>query len=350
MGEFLAEADLRTEAEILDDLVKDEMKSLLEDVAFQAHLQNLGYSYSDSRREDNDYIYYDLTGPGGERAGALALQKEFGEIYLMDSDDIPVRSLKTFAPNHQLTYSFQKRAEGDTGNAVPFPSQGTETFLLIGSHEHNADTMILVHFDSITEEVSMLSVPRDLYYKGMKINSIYRNYGPSRLVSDLSVITGLNISKYIAIDMYAFIDMVNILGGITVELDEPLIDPTYKVRENGRWSTLFYPKGEHHLDGVAALRITRSRHTSSDFERAVRQQKVIAALRDSIGNMGIGDISKVYDFMQVAEKYLITNFSTAELVKYYLSYKDYKIRGQNVLNTDNVLYATLYESVSAFRG
>ena len=72
----------------------------------------------------------------------------------------------------------------------------------------------------------------------MKINSIYRNYGPSRLMSDLSSITGLNISKYIAIDMYAFIDMVNILGGVTVKLNEPLIDPTYKVRENGRWSTL----------------------------------------------------------------------------------------------------------------
>ena len=56
--------------------------------------------------------------------------------------------------------------------------------------------------------------------------------------------------------------------------------------------------------------------------------------------MGVADVTKLYDFMQIAEKYLLTNFTTTELVKYYLSYKDYKIRGQNVLNTDNVLYAT----------
>ncbi len=338
--EILSGSDLRTEAEILDDLVKSEVETLLEDEAFLAHLNKLGYTYRGHHREDNDYYYYDLDDSEGNIAGALALQKEFGEVYLMDRDDIPVRSLKTFAPDHELVYSFQNQEPVISDEMITIPSQGSETFLLIGSHEHNADTMILVHFNSIQEQVSMLSIPRDLYYKGMKINSIYRNYGPSRLMSDLSSITGLNISKYIAIDMYAFIDMVNILGGITVELDEPLIDPTYKVRENGRWSTLFYPAGEHHLDGVAALRIARSRHTSSDFERAVRQQKVIAALRDSIGSMGVTDVTKLYDFMQIAEKYLLTNFSTAEMVKYYLSYKDYKIRGQNVLNTDNVLYAT----------
>ncbi len=337
---FIQTEDLRTEAEILDDLVLKEMETLLNDQAFQAHLEKNGYVYSSETREDNDYIYYDLNSPDGSRAGALALQKEFGEVYLMDRDDIPVSSLKTFAPDHELVYPFQNNQEKSFDESLPVPVQGSETFLLIGSHEHNADTMIIVHFNSVTEEVSMLSVPRDLYYKGMKINSIYRNYGASRLISDLSAITGLNINKYMAIDMYAFIDMVNLMGGINVTLDEPLIDPTYKIRENGQWSTLYYSAGEHHLDGVAALRITRSRHTSSDFERAVRQQKVIAALRDSLSNISLGDISKIYDFMQIADKYLISNFSTAELVKYYLSYKDYKINGQNVLNTDNVLYAT----------
>ena len=137
-----------------------------------------------------------------------------------------------------------------------------------------------------------------------------------------------------------FIDVINLLGGIDVELDESLIDPTYKVREDGKWSTLYYPAGVHHLDGIAALRIARSRHSSSDFERAVRQQKVIAALRDSLSGMGLSDISRIYDFMQIAAKYLNTNLSTSEMVRYFLSYKDYNINGQNVLNTDNVLYAT----------
>ena len=338
--DYLNTSDLRTDAEILDGLVLDEMVQLMKDQAFTAHLEKLGYSVSMDAREDNDYIYYDLQNSKGESAGAFALQKEFGEVYLMDRDDIPVRSLRTFSSGHELTYAFQEE-EASSDGATPFiPAQGSETFLLIGSHEHNADTMIIAHFNSVTEDVVMISVPRDLYYKGMKINSIYRNYGPDRLAAELSTITGLRINKYIAIDMYAFIDVVNLLGGITVNLEEPLIDPTYKVRENARWSTLYYPAGEHHLDGVAALRVARSRHTSSDFGRAVRQQQVIGGIRNSLSGMGLSDLSRAYDFMQIARKYLSTNLSTSELVKYFLSYRDYKINGQNVLNTDNVLYAT----------
>ena len=340
VGVFFEETDLRTDAESLDALVQNEMVTLLKDTAFSAHLEKLGYTAGSVPREDNDYIYYDLIDQSGNTAGAYALQKEFGELYLMDRDDIPVRSLKTFTPGHELTFPFQKSNQAGASDQVFLTAEGSDTFLMIGSHEHNADTMIIVHCDSISNEIKMLSIPRDLYYKGLKINSIYRNYGPARLASELSSITGLNISKYVAIDMYAFIDVINLLGGIDVELDESLIDPTYKVRENGKWSTLYYPAGEHHLDGIAALRIARSRHSSSDFERAVRQQKVIAALRDSLSGLGLNDISRIYDFMQIAGKYLTTNLNTADMVRYFLSYKDYKINGQNVLNTDNVLYAT----------
>ena len=204
VGSWLSESDLRTEAEILDDLVLKEMSELLKDQAFSAHLDKLGYSVSTETREDNDYIYYDLLDGEGNPAGAYALQKEFGELYLMDRDDIPVRSLRTFTPGHELTFPFQQTGQTVAADQSFHSAEGSETFLMIGSHEHNADTMIIVHCDSINGEIKMLSVPRDLYYKGLKINSIYRNYGPARLVSELSSITGLNISKYVAIDMYAF--------------------------------------------------------------------------------------------------------------------------------------------------
>jgi LCP family protein required for cell wall assembly len=260
----------------------------------------------------------------------------------MDGDDIPVRSLKTFTGSHELTFNYQLEEMNSENIAADtfVPSQGSETFLLIGSHEHNADTMILLHCDSENSQIKMLSIPRDLYFNGRKINSIYRQYGPQRLTSELSDLTGLSITKYIAIDMYAFIDVVNILGGIDVSLDEALVDPTYKVMENGRWSTLYYSAGTHHLDGIAALRIARSRHTSSDFERAVRQQKVIAALKDIAGNMSITDMNTIYDLIRTTGKYVQSNLSSADMVKYFLSYKDYKITGQHVMNTDNILYAS----------
>lgn len=339
--DYVSTKDIRTDAKVQDDLVEEEMKDLLEDPAFLQRLKDLGFSPVLTPREDNDYIYYDLLDSQNEVKGSLALQKEFAEVYLMDGDDIPVRSLRTFTSEHSLTFNYQLETVDTAVVSDQFTAaEGSETFLLIGSHEHNADTMILLYADSDSGEMRMLSVPRDLYYQGRKINSIYRQQGPEQLMSALSSVTGLEIKNYVGIDMYAFIDVVNILGGIDVTLDEALVDPTYKVRENGRWSTLYYTAGTHHLDGIAALRIARSRHTSSDFERSVRQQKVIAALKDSVSVLGLTNISKIYDIIQTSGKYVESNLSTADMVKYYLSYKDYEISGQHVLNTDNVLYAT----------
>jgi polyisoprenyl-teichoic acid--peptidoglycan teichoic acid transferase len=341
LTEYVSSKDIRTDSKIQDDLVEEEMKALLEDPAFLQRLKDLGFTPLMTAREDNDYIYYDLLDSEKEVKGSLALQKEFAEVYLMDGDDIPVRSLRTFTADHKLTFNFQQKAVDFSVESDQFiAAEGSETFLLIGSHEHNADTMILLYADSDAGEMRMLSIPRDLYYQGRKINSIYRNQGPDQLMAALSSLTGLEIRNYVGIDMYAFIDVVNILGGIDVTLDEALVDPTYKVRENGRWSTLYYTSGTHHLDGIAALRIARSRHTSSDFERSVRQQKVIAALKDSVSVLGLTNISKIYDIIQTSGKYVESNLSTADMVKYFLSYKDYDISGQHVMNTDNVLYAT----------
>jgi len=340
--DFISHQDIRTDSQIFDDKIQDEVKQLLKDPAFNARLKELGFHSVMKPREDNDYIYYDILDDNSSRQGSLALQKDFGEIYLMDGDDVPIRSLKTFSNSHDIIYNFQTEAPESIApdQDLFIPAQGSETFLLIGAHEHNADTMILLHCDSDSSEIRMLSIPRDLYYEGRKINSIYREYGPMRLASELSSLTGLSITKYVAIDMYAFIDVVNILGGIDVTLDEALVDPTYKVKENGKWSTLYYPKGTHHLDGIAALRIARSRHTSSDFVRSVRQQNVIASLKNKVGNMGFSDMNKIYELIQTTGKYVRTNLSTAEMVKYFLSYKDFSMAGQNVMNTDNILYAT----------
>jgi polyisoprenyl-teichoic acid--peptidoglycan teichoic acid transferase len=123
-------------------------------------------------------------------------------------------------------------------------------------------------------------------------------------------------------------------------LDEDLIDPTYKVKNNGIWSTLYYRKGTHHLDGVAALRVARSRHGSDDFDRSKRQQLVIRAVFDQMRSINAGDISKVYDFVSTVFSYIDTNLNTADIVKNFLMYKDNEIADPNIINTDNILYAT----------
>ncbi len=60
-------------------------------------------------------------------------------------------------------------------------------FLVCGSHERNADTIILVTVDFEKNVIDFFSIPRDLYYKGRKINSYYKAYGAEKLTEIISL-------------------------------------------------------------------------------------------------------------------------------------------------------------------
>ncbi|MCK5154645.1 MAG: LCP family protein, partial [Spirochaetales bacterium] len=196
------------------------------------------------------------------------------------------------------------------------------------------------HADGINEKITLIAIPRDLYYQENKINDYYRTFGGEKFIEVLSEITGLRIDGYIAVDMYAFIDLINILGGIDITLESDLIDPTYMVRDNGEWSTLYYTKGTHHLNGIESLRIARSRHTSSDFGRTTRQQLVIQGIKDKMSLLDITDLGTILELFRTLEKYLDTNFSSMEMLSLFTKYKDSNLNRKQGLSTFNVLYNT----------
>jgi len=221
-----------------------------------------------------------------------------------------------------------------------YSDEDSITFLLVGTHERNTDTMILIHADKTSGKAFMIGIPRDLYWKGRKINSIYQYFGPQQFKKELSEITGLNISNYIIVDMYAFIDIINILGGIEVSLEEDLIDPTYRTRENGEWSTLNYPRGTYNLNGIEALRIARSRHGSNDFDRSQRQQLIIEAFLNRFLEFNVTDVDKVYGLIQALYEYVDTDFSLFDMMSIYNNYGKSSLAGKHVLSFDNILYDT----------
>src|SRR5690606_4592319 len=152
------------------------------------------------------------------------------------------------------------------------------TVLVAGKHGSLVDTMMVVRLAD--GKISVVSVPRDLHWNGRKINSVYAFYGMEELVRVLSDLSGYQIDHYALIDMYAFIEVVDLIGCLDVTLEKTLIDPTYKTLDNGVWGTLYYPVGTHHLCGKQALRVARSRHTSSDFSRAERQHLILESLKN----------------------------------------------------------------------
>ncbi len=209
--------------------------------------------------------------------------------------------------------------------------------LICGKHGSNVDTIIFTNVNPETQEVTMISLPRDLYYGGKKINSLYYFYGIDEFVRQIEEITGREIDKYILIDMYVFADIIDLMGGIDLTLEEDLIDPSYTTYDNGVWSTLYYPAGDYHLNGTQTLRVARSRHYSSDYDRAERQQLILEAIKDKALSMGLSDAGALFEMVEVVMDNTETDIGLNEALLYYVKYKDYDISRGNVISTGNVL-------------
>ena len=343
LKQFLLDSDIRTGEIKVVDVAKEKVESILSADSFLSYLKQNNLLINLTPREDNDYFYYDISKESKEFIGSFAVQKIIGDIYLMDTDDIMISSLKYLETSTNI--SSESEGNIDIPDNLPqiidnYSNSKSTTFVVIGSHENNADTIILIHADGINEKITLIAIPRDLYYQENKINDYYRTFGGEKFIEVLSEITGLRIDGYIAVDMYAFIDLINILGGIDITLESDLIDPTYMVRDNGEWSTLYYTKGTHHLNGIESLRIARSRHTSSDFGRTTRQQLVIQGIKDKMSLLDITDLGTILELFRTLEKYLDTNFSSMEMLSLFTKYKDSNLNRKQGLSTFNVLYNT----------
>lgn len=211
------------------------------------------------------------------------------------------------------------------------------TILVAGSQGGNVDAMILAQVNILKKQVTMLSVPRDIFFNGRKINSAYHYYGIDELKRELAIISGYHIDHYVSIDMQAFADMIDYLHGINVYLEEPLIDPGYKTFDYGEWGTLYYSRGTHHLSGIQTLRVARSRGTTSDFSRTKRQQAILVGIKNKLKRLSIGDVGRLSRIIQTALRKIKTDMGLKEMLSYYLRFKDYTIRKGYVLSTANVL-------------
>ncbi|MGH2511922.1 MAG: LCP family protein, partial [Candidatus Limnocylindrales bacterium] len=94
----------------------------------------------------------------------------------------------------------------------------------------------------------------------------------------LGTLYGLNIQDYVMVNFQGFKDVVDTLGGVTIDVQNPVVDDKYP-GDNGTDLRVYIPAGPQHMTGAQALVYARSRHGSSDFDRAARQQRVILSIR-----------------------------------------------------------------------
>jgi LCP family protein required for cell wall assembly len=107
--------------------------------------------------------------------------------------------------------------------------------------------------------------------------------GPALAQATVETNFGVAIDGYAMLDFYAFERIVDALGGIDVYVSEALHDTHYPDPRPGdphAYTTIHFDPGWHHMDGTRALQYARSRMSTSDFDRARRQQEIMVAVRD----------------------------------------------------------------------
>jgi polyisoprenyl-teichoic acid--peptidoglycan teichoic acid transferase len=239
-------------------------------------------------------------------------------------------------------------------NVVVPPWNGTDrlNILLLGVDEQgggfNTDTMITISIDPVTKQVAMFSLPRDTTnvpvppgparsvwgsVYGQKINSWYSNNknrsdlwsgkgtnrGYTALKAILGNLYGLNIRYYVKVNFAGFKQIVDTMGGVTVNVQVPVVDDTYPA-SNGDERRLYIPTGLQHMDGAQALQYARSRHgkpghSSTDFDRAARQQRLLLSLREQADPQQlIPKLPALIDALQSAVKTDVPLDQLAELL------------------------------------
>lgn len=189
------------------------------------------------------------------------------------------------------------------------------------------DSMMLLSINPQTGRAAIMSIPRDFYadipgWGRDRINTAFvkgaQNGGPeggARLAMEtVSFNLGVHVDHYLLIDFAAFINGVDALGGIEVNVPFTINDPTFPDMNYG-YDPLFIPAGVQTFDGVTALRYARTRHVDNDFGRAQRQQQVILAARDKVLALGADQLIRQLPVLyQQLESGIRTGMSLGQLV------------------------------------
>jgi LCP family protein required for cell wall assembly len=230
----------------------------------------------------------------------------------------------------------------------------------------------------------MLSVPRDLWVKQpvnyfgayQKINAAYESgkyrhlgkvtasnanadavqAGFSSIDEVLKTVLNVNINYHVLVNFQAFRQAIDTVGGVTVDVKEPLVDPT--MAWENKWNPLLAAAGVQQMNGTKALMYARSRETTSDFARSERQRQILVALKDKVLTAGtLSNPAKIDGLMNAFGDNVYTDLSTQGASRLYTIMKkvdDTKIKSigltepQKLVTTDRVGTASVVRPVAGF--
>jgi LCP family protein required for cell wall assembly len=180
-----------------------------------------------------------------------------------------------------------------------------------GDAASRTDTMFVMMVDPVSDTARGLAMPRDLWveipiddtpgnYIEDRINTAYaygengdwdNGGGIGAVTRTVERLLGIEIDHHIIIDFDGFREIVNLLGGIDVDVPEPgVYDPEYSETELlGDYYPCIFEPGHYHMDGSEALCYARVRRGSNDLDRINRQQRVILSMMSKAAELNFLD-------------------------------------------------------------
>ncbi len=305
------------------ELAERYLQKLAEEDDFVRGLRDYGLRTATEPEYRNGSVMLPMVDEEGELAGAVSVESRTGGVWLLDAGLERIRALGSLAA---LTGAERPEADDDQRTFLLFGMDATDEVGL-------ADTIILARVDRGDREARMLSIPRDLWYEGIRVNALPQLLGLDGAVREFEALLGVSIDHYALVGMDAFRSVVDAVGGVEVEIEEEFVD--HKIIP-----PLDLAPGTHRLDGEHALSLARSRRTTDDFSRADRQQAILEGFQERVAALSPTNVTAAYEIARGLIEHVRTDVRPMEAARYLYRYSDVTGTSRTVLSTENVLYQT----------
>lgn len=198
-----------------------------------------------------------------------------------------------------ITDQFSDPAFRNIGAKIlPENNGGPQTIAILGSDARTgggapegdpgrSDTTILLRLDPDTDQIAMLSIPRDLEveipgYGTDRFNAAYSYGGTKLTLKTIKEVTGLEINHVINVDFQGFASVVDAIGCVFVDVDRKYFNSNEGVPASEQYAEIDIESGYQKLCGPDALEFARYRHTDTDLVRASRQQDLLGEVRNRL--------------------------------------------------------------------
>lgn len=216
-----------------------------------------------------------------------------------------------------------------------------------GGKGGRTDSMILATFNPKLDTVKVMSIPRDTYVdipgysEKTKINHAYSYGGLQLTVDTVEKFLNVPIDYYVTVDFKGFKNIVDEVGGITVDVPFDFWEHTDTIPRR----TVYFNKGPMHLNGEKALAYARMRKRDprGDFGREERQQQVMKAILSEIKSPET--ILKMDDYAKVFSKNVSTNMTIGEglsVAKHLPNFNDQSIETIKLKGHDDTINGIYY--------